>query len=348
MEGHSYRLKLLFLFCCIGCVRNINLPFRTVSAQLVVEGSISTEPPPYAIKLSYSGRFNNTYQAGMDSTFFITDARVVIEDDQGDSESCVWVGLGTYESVDSTFVGVLGRSYRIKIYLSNGKTYVSSPERILPVPPIDSVTVIYDSTYISDLRPSQLIVTVNSKDPAGIHNFYRWSASGYIPRYACCTLCCSLCEQYLAEDQINILSDQFVDGKEIIQQPVYYSPLYWFGKHFIDIKQYSISQTAYLFWQQYLDQTNRTGSILDPLPASLIGNIYNQADSSDIALGLFSASDVFEKKVVLIPFFLQQYLLLSIAGSFVQSGDCQAVYPNALPDNTNPVGWENAEIIDLR
>src|SRR5580692_8225517 len=110
MEWHFYKLISLFLFCNIGCVRNINPPFRTVNPRLVVEGFISTDPPPYSIKLSFSGAYGNTYQAGMDSAFFITDARVIIEDDQGDSDSCTWAGLGNYESSDTNFIGVLGRS----------------------------------------------------------------------------------------------------------------------------------------------------------------------------------------------------------------------------------------------
>jgi hypothetical protein len=53
-----------------------------------------------------------------------------------------------------------------------------------------------------------------------------------------------------------------------------------------------LNQDIYLFWQQYLQQTNRTGSILDPLPASLIGNIHNATDSNDVALGYFETSAV--------------------------------------------------------
>jgi hypothetical protein len=337
----------LFLLSGLSCIRNINLPFRNVAQQLVVEGFISTDVPPYTINLSYSGQFGNTYQAGMDSEFFITDARVVIEDDHGDSTTCSWIANGTYQSTDSNFVGMVGRSYTLKIYLSNGKTYVSAAEKIVAVPPIDSVTAVYDSTYITDIRPTQLIVSVNTHDPPATQNFYRWVSFGYIPRYSFGGYCCSLCEQFHPENQISVLSDQFINGREMLF-PIYYSPIYWFGKHFVEIKQYSISQDGYLFWAQYLNQTNRTGSVLDPLPASLLGNIYNRADSTDLALGLFAASDVFTKKVVFVLFFLQEYYLLDIAGQYIKPDSCQVAYPNAIPDNTDPPGWENAQIIDLR
>jgi hypothetical protein len=351
---------LLFDF---SCIRSVTVPIRTVPPILVVEGWITTDPPPYSINLSYSGMFTNTFQSGLDSNQqFITDAKVTILDDLGDTTACFRSTNGTYLSYDTNFIGTVGRTYMLKIYLANGKIYLSKPEKIVAVPPLDSVSIVYDSNYFAGIRPTQFIVSVNTHDPAGQPNYYRWTASGYIPRksvgmscrpfgpicpdpFTC--LCYAECDQFLVNNQINVLSDQNIDGREISKQPVFYSPVYWDGNHYIEIKQYSISQEAFLFWEQYLAQTNRTGSILDPLPASLTGNIYNQADSTDIALGLFSASGVFTKKIVIVPFFLQIYLLESIVAPFIKQGDCQDAYPNTLLDNAMPAEWENAEEIDV-
>src|ERR1035438_8791125 len=321
--SHSFIkfLSVFFLSSCVSCITKIEVPVRQTSAYLVVEGTISTDPPPYTVKLSYSGKFSNTYQASQGTQqIFIADAKVIIKDDLGDSTLLTWISNGTYQSSDSNFAGVVGRAYTLKIYLSNGKTYVSKPEIISAVPPIDSVTVAYDSTYIAGVRPTQLIVSINAHDPAGVKNFYRWASFGYVPRKSWggpCTIgappctdpfmcsCFAFCEQLVTNNQISILSDQFIDGQQLVHQPVFYSPVYWKGIHYIQIKQFSISQDAYIFWQQYLEQTNRTGSILDPLPSSLIGNIYNASDSNELALGYFEASDVFAQKVTIIPFFLQ-------------------------------------------
>ena len=348
------------MFFC-HCVRRISPPIREGTQLLVVEGLITTDSISYGVKLSYTGNFLNASTRIDSNQNFINDARVVIKDDQGDSVLCGLISPGTYQTNDSSFVGIAGRSYTLEIYLSNGKTYISTPEKINPVAPMDSITVAYDSTVITDIRPMQFIVSANTRDPAGIPNYYRWTASGYIPRkswgfypvfgfppcndaFSCTYL--AECEQLLADNQINILSDQYSDGREIIQ-PVFYSPIYWFGKHFIEVKQYSINKDLYMFWQQYLQQTNRTGSILDPLPASLIGNIHNAADSSDFALGYFEASAVFSKKIIIVPFFLQEYYLESIEGEYTPKGDCNLVFPNSLADDASPQGWDNAEEIDI-
>lgn len=354
----SFFLSALFFSACI---RQITPPIRQSAPILVVEGMITTDPSPYTVKLSYTGRFTNASVRIDSNQNFINDALVVIKDSDGDSSSCILTSPGTYQSTDSNFVGIVGHTYTLKIFLSNGKTYVSKPERIIPVPPIDSITVIYDSTYITDVRPTRLIVSVNTPDPPDMQNYYRWTASGYVPRKSwgspcsifsppctdafSCT-CHAFCVQSIENKQINILSDKLINAKEIIQ-PVFYSPLYSQGKHFIEIKQYSLDPDIYLFWQQYLDQTSRTGSILDPLPAPLTSNIYNENDTNDIALGYFGCSAITTKKVIIVPFFLQVYYLLSVAGEYVSMGDCNQDYPNSLADDTDPSGWGNAEIIEM-
>lgn len=361
-KATKYKLLLMLMFL-VSCIKQISVPIRKVPPELVVEGEITTDSIPYLVNLSYSGPYTNASQAMRDSQYFISDAKVFIVDNLGDSTACTWVGSGTYQSTDSTFIGTVGRTYTLKVSLSNGKTYLSKPETITPVPPIDSLTLFYDTTFITDVRPNQYIISVHTHDPPGTQNFYRWTAYGYIarkswggtclptPYWGPCgdpisCLCHAECDQYVANDQANIASDKFIDGREIIQ-PAYYIPIYWFGKDFIQVNQYSISQDAYQFWEQYQAQTNRTGGILDPLPASLVGNMYNQADSTDVPLGLFSASAVSVRRIVIVPYNLQQYWLASIASQFIQPGDCQVVYPNALPDDTDPPGWENVQVISL-
>src|SRR5580693_3795762 len=174
----THYIFILLLLLASSCIRNVNVPIRSVPPILVVEGWITTDPPPYSINLSYSGMFTNTYEAGVDTGLqYITDAKVTLVDDLGDSTSCIRSINGTYLSSDSNFVGTVGRTYTLKVYLSNGKTYLSKPEKITAVAPIDSVSVVYDSSYIAGIRPTQLVVSVNTHDPAGIANYYRWTAS---------------------------------------------------------------------------------------------------------------------------------------------------------------------------
>jgi hypothetical protein len=349
--------------CLLTCVRQVTPPIRNVKPVLVVQGLITTAPGPYTVNLSYSGPYTNTLQATQqDSAYFIADARVVIKDDVGDSTTCTYTSPGNYLSDNPRFIGRIGRTYTLEIYLSNGQEYLSKPETIQAVAPIDSLSIGYDSLGLTGIQPPPLIVTVNTHDPGNGLHYYRWAATGYYPRKSwggpcgigdppcanpfVCT-CHALCEQKNpAPIAITLFSDQLSEGRGIIQ-PVYYSPVYWFGIHYVDISQYSQTLDSYQFWEQYLAQTNRTGSILDPLPSPVIGNIYNAADSTDLVLGLFDAADVFEEKVSIVPFFLLQYELESIAGSYILPGDCQLTYPGALPDGTGPPAWDSAQVINV-
>jgi hypothetical protein len=342
----------------------VKVPIRNTKPILVVLGLVTTAPGPYTINLSYSGPYSNSLQAAQrDSMYFISDAKVVIRDDRGDSTSCSYVSLGNYMSDDPQFMGSIGRTYTLAIYLSNGQEYLSKPETIQGASPIDSLSIGYDSTGLTNILPPPLVVTVNTRDPGNGPHYYKWSAIGYYPRKSwgapcdpfsdppctnpfMCT-CGALCEQAnTAVSQVNVFSNQFSAGQEIIE-PVYYSPVYWFGDHYVEIDQYSLTLESYQFWEQYLAQNDRTGSILDPLPSPVIGNIYNARDSSDLALGIFSASDVFKKKVVVVPFFLQEYELESVAGQYILHGDCQLTYPNALPDDAAPPAWDSAQVINI-
>ncbi|SRR5579871_602081 len=365
--GIKFLLAFLFLLFAFSCVRRIQPPIRESTPRLVVEGLLTTDSTPYTVKLSYTGQLTNASSRVDSNQNFINDATVFIKDDAGDSSLCTLISPGTYQSTDISFVGKVGSIYTLNIRLSNGKTYVSTPEKIDPVPAIDSISIVYDSTYDYDTRPTQLIISVNAHDPGNTQNFYRWMSLGWVPRKAwgnpCAfgsppptdpfqNACGALCLQYQGYNTLNVLSDQYINGQEIIQ-PVFYSPVYWVGKHYIEVQQLSLNKDIYVFWQQYLQQTNRTGSILDPLPSSLVGNIHNLSDSNDVALGYFEVSDVMTKKIIIIPHSIPLYYIESTAAQFIPSpagpggGDCHGSIPNTLDDNAFPPGWENAEIIDF-
>jgi len=44
---------------------------------------------------------------------------------------------------------------------------------------------------------------------------------------------------------------------------------------------------------------------------------------------------------------LQKYNFVSVASESIKEGECQFVLPNALPEDTSPRDWEDAEEIDL-
>lgn len=353
-------LFILFSINLVSCIKETKVPLRTEKPILVVEGSVTNDSLPYNIRLSYSGPLESG--VNIPDQYLEKEAIVKITDDNGKTANLVHKGQGLYETTDTTFIGTPGRAYTVTIVLKNGKTYVSTPEKMPAAVPINNIEVDYNERF-SYLVPTTLDVSIGLTDPASVENYYRWSFYSYTMRktagISCGFGCVYLeyCYQKIVDTSFRILSDASVNGNEIRKFPVGKSYVYWYGDHFIDISQQSLTRQAFQFWRSYKEQLTRTGSLVDPLPASIKGNVFNQADENDFALGYFSAVSVTHKRAVLIPFGITQYIIDRTAQQFVpvQSAICYEYFANTLryppppaKQYPDPPGWEKAERIEVR
>ncbi len=335
---------LIITIVCFGCVKQVKLDYRTPEKTLVVEGLLLTDSTPCKVSLSYSGLFNEN---GGQLKNPITDARVILFDNMNDSLQLTGDNAGNYTDVNNEFRASTGHSYFIKIYLLDGSVYASIPEKIAPATQnfeLDTIGV-NDAPGLPELYGAD--VKINIQDPADQTNYYRWTTIDYLPRKATgipCGFgppCNQYCYQLFNDSTVRVLSDKNVNGSLIKDESVLISPYYYYGKHFIEIKQLSLTREAYQFWQLYQQQTTRTGTIEDPLPSALNGNIYNINDTTQLALGYFEASDVYSKKYTLAPQFVNAYYTLAYVAKYIypDQGSCWDVYPNAFEDA--PTAWQN-------
>jgi len=332
---------LLITAVYTSCIKTATLDYRKPVPALVVDGVLLTDTTPCTITLSYSGLFNSE---GAQQQNFIDDAVVYLKDDAGDSSKLYAIGSGQYQSAGNVNA-VVGRSYSLSIALSNGKRYASVPEKITPVSKNFELDSISSTTSYAwdDLYGGQM--KIRTKDPADQVNYYRWISTDWLSREATgipcgANPCFVYCYQYYHDPTIYVLPDKFVNGQEIRYETALTSPYFTVGKHYIELKQLSLTQNAYQFWNLYQQQTTRTGGILDPLPSPIQGNIYNVNDSKELALGYFEASDVTSIKFVFAPLFVNTYFTFRNRPNHIAVGACYLVYPNAL--NDPPPGWEGA------
>ncbi|HUR12675.1 MAG TPA: DUF4249 domain-containing protein [Flavitalea sp.] len=353
MPLHNIRLVVIlaFFFSMVSCIKEIRPPLRTVTPKLVVEGGITTDTTPYQVKLSFSGPYR--FGQNIPDSLIIEDAQVSIADNIGRSTPLTYKGNGIYVTTDTTFIGQSGKAYQVHITLQDGRSYISQPEKIAaPVTDLHVSKVEFDADYDFQ-HPTDLKIFVDVNDPPGEENYYLWKAYSWVPRKAtgvpCGNYCIKwiYCTQLINRPFVTTFSDASINGNTIREQFIYRSPIYWFGRHYLDISQQAITREHFQFWKRFEEQNAKTGSILDPLPAPIEGNIYNVANPDDLALGYFSASSVTHKKVMLVPFSISQFLLDQTALYFVKEGGCHLVYPDALEDKYNPTGWENAEEIEV-
>ena len=349
-------MPLTVLLILSSCIKKIDVETRNVESILVVEGGITNDTVPCTVKLSYSGPFKRGNVIPDD--FLEKEANVAIVDDLGNKTTLTYKGEGIYETTDPEYVGRVGRSYSVIIDLKNGTQYISVPETIKP-----SVRVSDISTGFNFYTPSRINVSVDVNDPATEENYYSWSFYSWAPRKTdgiSCGFGCIVydyCFQKFTNRRLSILSDAAVNGRMLNSIPIGTSPIYWFGDHYIDIRQHSISRSQFHFYEMMNDQISRSGNILDPLPAPIKGNVYKASDPNDFALGYFSASSVRHVRAILLPYNITQFLLDQTAAEFIPAGPriCFEAFPDALfyppppaRQNPPPPGWENAQVIEVR
>jgi len=350
-------LAVSFVFS--ACIKQVDVKTRNEKPILVVEGAITTDTMSYKVKLSYTGPFTRT--ALIPEDHLEKDARVIIADDQGNATTLVHKSDGIYETTDSNYIGKVGRSYSLIVELKDGKKYISLPEKISPPVPFTNINVRFVSDFNLD-HPAYLATYVDTKDPPDQENYYRWSFYSWLMRQTHgigCGFGCvayEYCFQKFTDNEIRIFSDDAINGNEILNQFIGRSYIYAYGKHYFDIRQLSISRANYQFLEKLQEQQTRVGNILDPLPASVKGNVYNAADPNDFALGYFSASSSTHKRFIVVPYNISRYLLDISAVSFIPDGPhiCFDYFPNALYYPPSPAtqyppppGWENADTIKV-
>jgi hypothetical protein len=341
---------ILLLFLLTACVEEVRLPIRQVQPRLVVDGLITDEAPPYPVKLTLSGAYSSG--SGFPEELIINGAIVTITDNTDQTVTLEQDPLqpSYYWVRDPAFRGKPGHRYTLKVILPDGTVYVSAPELLAPVAPLERV----DATFrqgMGSLGQSDLYtILIDTKDPATPGDYYRWSTYSYVPRWAsfdpqhpplsalgppCST--CSCWVPYYSQ-LTNVLSDALINGNIISGRSVFNSPVYAVGKHYVEVRQYSLTRQAFQYWTHFEEQRVRTGSLFDPQPASIEGNVRQQGDSTVLALGYFGASAVSRQRLVIRGDTINYDKFLNrLNKAFIPPGNCQSNFSQF--QLGPPVGW---------
>ena len=134
------RLKLKFILfllpfisLLISCVEPSELDLQQDDDRLVINGMITDAPGPYYVTLTKT----LPYTPGVLPT--VTDASVVITDDEGHTALLTHTAGGVYKT-NEAFRGRIGRTYTLSVTTREGKKYVSAPETLTATPDIEKVS----------------------------------------------------------------------------------------------------------------------------------------------------------------------------------------------------------------
>jgi hypothetical protein len=324
--------SLILMLSTVACVDRIDIDTDIgENFPIAVEGFITDEPGPYKVELSKS--FDMESKESMKAP--ISAKKVSILDDQGYSEDLVEISLGIYQTNPNGIRGEVGRAYKVRIQLLDGRIYESLPDTLKAYGSMDSVyhefiqekntqgltnygfNVYFDAnagsqsaynflwkfkgTFQVDTNPELHKVPCGgearcpSPRPCSSYVVGLDGNLEYVKPCECCT-----CWVDFFNDMPVISDNQFIDGGKFKKINATYIPVtqwtFMYKVH-AEVKQYTLSNRAFNFWKAVVAQKTATTSLFQPVTGKVVGNIIQISGEPGAIEGLFYASSVSSKSV---------------------------------------------------
>jgi hypothetical protein len=264
-----------------------NVP-PTAQANLVVDGFINAQGVSI-IKLARTFSIN-TKNAGPAEA----KAQVAIQDEAGTRYPLVENPAGTYTSVANALTP--NRQYQLRITTTQGREYASDLTPALPTPSLDSLTW--------RLTPEQGIqVYLTTHDVATAARYYRWE---YDETYQFTSAFESALEYDARRNFVRSRGLSILQGNsaQLAQNVLLNFPLLAvlpsiklrYGYSLL-VRQVAETQAEYEYWERLRKSTENLGTVNDPLPSRVTGNVHALADAAEPVLGYVGVHAVAEKRL---------------------------------------------------
>jgi hypothetical protein len=299
------RISIFFAFIMTlgltGCKDEFDLELKqSDKSLLVVEGILNAGQGSTNIRLTQSVNLTDPAQIKP-----VLQAKVSVEGSNGDSYPFSETGNGNY--LHSQLPLVYGQEYRLRIQ-ALGKEYLSDYVVARKTPEIDSVTW--------ERIPDGLHVKASTHDASNNTRYYKWDydetweiRSYYTAFYqylgGTTIVPTSFpynyrCWKYGISNTINIATTAQLQSDVLTEMPIQFIPL---GseklsyRYSILLRQQSITKSAYEYFQLMKKNTESIGTIFDPQPSELKGNIRCLTDPMEGVIGYLTASNISQKRI---------------------------------------------------
>lgn len=313
-------MKKLYTFIALltllsACVDQLEFEVpRDAPRTLIIDGFIHNLNGPHKVKVSYSAPFVNDLDGGIEQP--IEDAKVIILDDLGVSYQMFHEGNGIYSSTYS-YKGEVGRSYKVNVKVGD-KTYESAFSQLPEPPMIDEVyyetaTIqIIEDGIVKPRRGLQFYADFNYNNTSGNY-LIDWDGTYMFPSlvYTFSDIVCtktipgpSVC--YVPDSGsgwVDVFSNADNTVQGIKRVPISFTEVdrRFLIKYSYNVRLYSTDLAGFQFHDLVHKQSAATGSIFDPTPAQINGNLYNVDDPDEVVFGYFGAFGASEKRLFIEP-----------------------------------------------
>lgn len=282
---------------------------------LVVDGYISNEPGPYRVKLSMSSKLDDR------QIIPVANASLVIMDDQGESETLTEIEPGTYVTSSTGIQGAIGKQYKIKIVTAGSETYESGFEELKNPTGIDTVFPVIEYRVQDNLTHDRVGYQfyLNTIPAVSDTNYYleRLEATyEYRADFLIKLIYVGALMPFINSDslqtcwrtykvpEIFTYSDKNQSDPAITDIPLNYVDTETRElaiRYSLLVKQFSLSETAYKFWNSIKEQNSNQGGLYNTQPYQIRGNLLNTSDPEEPVLGYFMVAGVAKKRIFVSP-----------------------------------------------
>jgi hypothetical protein len=285
-----------------GCKERYDIPVKATSqALLVVEGLLNSGNGITKINLSRTATLNRSTINNPE-----LQAQLSVEGNDNSSFPLLENGGGVYSAQLSLNNDKL---YRLRIHTSNGKEYVSDFVPVKNTPDIDTVGWERSDKGVG--------IYLNTHDPQNNTRYYRWEytetweihstyfalyryVNGQIVPLNLPAEDISVCWKTNHSSSIILGSSARLVSDDLRNIPMVLIPPHsdkLSVRYSILVKQYALTRAAYDYFQVMKTNTESLGTIFDPQPSDIRGNIRNVNDPQERVIGMITAGDVKEKRI---------------------------------------------------
>lgn len=309
MKMRAYTI-LFSLVLVMACKQVYEPPaIKAPNRYLVVEGVINANPGAVTrILLSRTRNLQDTVVSDPERS-----ANMRIESSGGTRFNLFEVSPGVYETPQTTLN--ISETYRLVINTATGGEYASDYVPVKVTPPIDSLTW---KQNLDAGTPKDVTVYANTHDAGNNTRYYRWDfvetwqyrsvfETDMLVNYNAGLI-------YYTDANTQVYNCWSVTPSTLIvlgssaklaQDVIDRAPLTVIPQHSpklgvrysILVKQYALTPEAYKFMEILQKNTQQLGTLFDPQPSQLKGNIKRISDATEPVIGYISASTVEEKRL---------------------------------------------------
>lgn len=301
MKG-IYILLMAILVTGMGCRESYDPKVKDLEQSfLVVEANLNPGPDAATIRLSRTSKLSEGNSVKPQN-----GALVTVEGRDNSTRTMADIGSGKYFSSNLNLIP--GNEYRLHIIVG-GSEYISEYVKAKITPPIDSIGL--------DRVDVGARIYVNTSDPTNSTRYYRWEfgETWQIRSYFYSTIILdnghfrprvfpaedvSNCWKYDSSSTILLGNSSKLQNDIIYKAPlldIYSGSDKLSVRYSMLLRQYALDQGAYNFYELMKKNTEEIGSLFNPQPSEVRGNLTCVTNPSEYVLGYVTASTIQSKRV---------------------------------------------------